>query len=233
MCRLRRSGRSLAQGAVGDRVRRGVSVPRRRTGPLLGRGCDVRLDPLAGDQSVGARRRRRRRGRTIPFRAKAWRGRRQSWPSDPRESTGDVAGLRRDRDVAGALVSSGEVATIALEECNRRAAGLDRQNRAARLARIEQAAAPRSAEEQGSRSEHPRRWAPVAGPVAHLANSRCAATRGSRLAFVLARASVLLRPRSALGAWSRFQVVRVAVSVSGCRVALECPPDLERNRRLA
>jgi hypothetical protein len=34
------------------------------------------------------------------------------------------------RSVAVALVSSGEVATIALEECNRRAAGLGPQNRA-------------------------------------------------------------------------------------------------------
>jgi hypothetical protein len=91
------------------------------------------------------------------------------------------------RFVAGALVSSGEVATIALEECNRRAAGLDRQNRAARLARIEQAAAPRSAEEQGSRSEHPRRWAPVAGPVALLANLRSLRPPSIGLAFAFAR----------------------------------------------
>ncbi len=60
------------------------------------------------------------------------------------------AGDRRDRGVAVALVSSGEVATIALEECNRRAAGPGPQNRAVRLARIEQAPAPPSAEEQGS-----------------------------------------------------------------------------------
>jgi hypothetical protein len=38
--------------------------------------------------------------------------------------------------VAVALVSSGEVATIALEECDRRAAGLGPQNRAVRLANI-------------------------------------------------------------------------------------------------
>ena len=60
----------------------------------------------------------------------------------------DAAGAHY-RDVAVALVSSGEVATIALEECNRRAAGLGPQNRAVRLARIEQAPAPPSAEKQG------------------------------------------------------------------------------------
>ena len=59
------------------------------------------------------------------------------------------------RCVAVALVSSGEVAKIALEECNRRAADLGPQNRAVRLARIEQAPAPPSAERQGP------------GPVAH------------------------------------------------------------------
>jgi hypothetical protein len=73
------------------------------------------------------------------------------------------------RIVAVALVSSGEVATIALEECNRRAAGLGPESRAVRLARIEQAPAPPSAEEQGSRSDHPRR---LAGPVAQVANRR-------------------------------------------------------------
>jgi hypothetical protein len=59
------------------------------------------------------------------------------------------------RNVADALVRSGEVATIALEECNRRAAGLGPQNRVVRLARIEQAAAPPSRKKQGP------------GPVAH------------------------------------------------------------------
>jgi hypothetical protein len=54
--------------------------------------------------------------------------------------------VRRDRLVAAALVSSGEVATIALQECNRRAAGLGAQNRAVRLAEAEQAPAPPSAE---------------------------------------------------------------------------------------
>jgi hypothetical protein len=53
--------------------------------------------------------------------------------------------------VAVALVGSGEVATIALEECDPRAAGLVPQNRAVGLARIEQAPAPPSAEEQGFR----------------------------------------------------------------------------------
>jgi hypothetical protein len=57
--------------------------------------------------------------------------------------------------VAVALVSSGEAPTIALEECNRRAAGLGPEDRAVRLARIEQALAPPSAEKQGL------------GPVAH------------------------------------------------------------------
>jgi hypothetical protein len=61
---------------------------------------------------------------------------------------------RRDSDVAVALVGSGEVATIALEECDRRAAGLVPQKRAVGLARIEQAPAPRCAEERGSRSDH-------------------------------------------------------------------------------
>jgi len=41
--------------------------------------------------------------------------------------------ISRDRSVAVALVNSGEVATIALEECTRRAAGLGPQNRAVRL----------------------------------------------------------------------------------------------------
>jgi hypothetical protein len=40
----------------------------------------------------------------------------------------------RDRLVAVALVSSGELAAIALAECNRRGAGLSPQNRSVRLA---------------------------------------------------------------------------------------------------
>jgi hypothetical protein len=55
--------------------------------------------------------------------------------------------------VAVALVSYGTVAAIALEECDRGAAGLGPQNRAARLAGIEQAPAPAFAEEQGSRTD--------------------------------------------------------------------------------
>jgi hypothetical protein len=65
------------------------------------------------------------------------------------ERSPGVAGAGHS-DVAVALVSSGEVAAIALAECNRRAAGLNPQNRSVRLARSEQAPAPPSAEKRGS-----------------------------------------------------------------------------------
>ena len=61
--------------------------------------------------------------------------------------------------IAVALVRFGEVATIALEECARRAAGaVDRAGRSV-LALIEQAPAPPYAEKQGPRTDRPRRLA--------------------------------------------------------------------------
>ena len=63
--------------------------------------------------------------------------------------------------------------------------GLGPQNRAVRLARIEQAPAPPSAEEQGSRSEHSRRRAPAAGSVAQLAI--CATSQYGRRRLALVR----------------------------------------------
>jgi hypothetical protein len=59
-----------------------------------------------------------------------------------------------ERYVAEALVRTGEVATIALEECGRRATGTVGPDRRPVLAGIEQAPAPPSAEEQGSRPAH-------------------------------------------------------------------------------
>ena len=78
---------------------------------------------------------------------------------------------RCDSDVAVALVGSGEVATIALEECNRRADGLGPQNRAVRVASIEQAPTPPSAEKQGLRTNAHEAGRPAARPVAQVA--RC------------------------------------------------------------
>ncbi len=95
----------------------------------------------------------------------------------------------RQRSVAVALVSSGPVVTIALEECDRRAGRLGPQSRAVGLARIEQAAAPPSAEKQGLRTDGHDAERPAARPVAQVARS------GSRPAArsppALGRAAVL------------------------------------------
>ena len=101
-----------------------------------------------------------------------------------------------DRGVAVALVSSGEVATIALEECLRRAAGLGAQNRAVRLARIEQAPAPPSAEKQGPRPIAHGGWRPALTPVAQVARSTSLMKRAPTPAFVLARVLRSTAPRS-------------------------------------
>ena len=69
------------------------------------------------------------------------------------------AGYRRDPDVAVALVRSGAFGTIALEKCDRHAAGLVRRTGRSGLARVEQAPAPPSAEEQGAdRVAHDAGW---------------------------------------------------------------------------
>ena len=74
------------------------------------------------------------------------------------------------------------------------------QNRAVRLARIEQAPALPSAEEQGSRSDHSRRWAPPAGPVAQVANLKTGTRRSPRPAFLSAQeAGWRIRPSVARG----------------------------------
>jgi hypothetical protein len=76
-------------------------------------------------------------------------------------------------------------------------------------------------------------------PPAHRAGAtRHAPGRGDtreRMVTLTLRKGRVYGPgrRSALGAWSRLEVTHVGVSVSGCRVAFKCPPDLERHRRLA
>ncbi len=98
------------------------------------------------------------------------------------------AGHRRDPDVAVALVGSREVATIALEECDRRAAGLVPQNRTVGLARIEQAPAPPPVEEQGAGWVAHGACRPATRPVAQIGDEqvRASPSRGD-LRSVLGR----------------------------------------------